>query len=76
MTSAEIKMDRIKDLSCRINKNTKLLEKRTELERKAWEILGEDKPDMKKYYSIMVKIDGLRGDKHGNRIPKKSVGEI
>lgn len=59
-------MDKIKKLSDKINKNTELLEKRTELERKAWAILGEDNPDMKKYYSIMVRIDGLRGDKHGN----------
>lgn len=62
MTSTEIKTDRIKDLFCRINKNTKLLEKRTELERKAWEILGKDKPDMEKYYSIMAEInETLRG---------------
>lgn len=59
-------MDKIKNLSDKINKNTELLEKRTELERKAWAILGEDKPDMKRYYSIMVRIDGLRGDKYGN----------
>jgi hypothetical protein len=59
-------MDKIKNLSDKINKNTELLEKRTELERKAWAILGEDKPDMKKYYSIMVRIDGLRGDKYGD----------
>lgn len=55
-------MDKIKNLSDKINKNTELLEKRTELERKAWAILGEDKPDMKRYYSIMAEInETLRG---------------
>ena len=55
-------MDKIKKLSDKINKNTELLEKRTELERKAWAILGEDKPDMKRYYSIMAEInETLRG---------------
>lgn len=55
-------MDEIKNLANKINKNTEILEKRTELERKAWEILKEDKPDMKRYYSIMAEIDEtLRG---------------
>ena len=59
MTSAKIKTDRIKDLSYKINKTTDLLEKRTELEKKAWAILGEDNPDMEKYYSIMADIDRI-----------------
>jgi hypothetical protein len=52
-------MDRIKNLSNKINKNTELLEKRTGLERKAWAILGEDDPDMEKYYDIMEDIDRI-----------------
>ena len=52
-----INMGNLEELKNKIDKNTEILKKRTELEGEAWEELGKDNPDMKKFNNIMEQID-------------------
>ena len=54
-------MGNLKELSKKMDKNAEILKRRTDLEDKAWAILGEDKPDMDAFNALMDEIDEEKG---------------
>ena len=56
-----INMGNLKELSKKMDKNAEILKRRTDLEDKAWAILGEDKPDMDAFNALMDEIDEEKG---------------